>query len=382
MRPDGPFRWHFVAHHLAHAASAFHASPFEQAAVMTLDGRGEKATTGYAVGRGTDLEWLGQVHMPHSLGLLYEEVTDYLGFLRSSDEYKVMALASFGKPRLRWPSFARSSGSATDGQYTIEPLRLEERFGPARQRGGPLDARHFDIASSLQVVLEETVLELARWLHRASGCDDLCMAGGVALNCVMNARVRDRGPFRRIWVQPAAGDAGTALGAALWIDARERGDDTRRYTMDHAYLGPSFSDDEIETFLRWSKLPYRRLDDVAGEAAEILARDRGHRLVPGPDGVRPAGPGRALDPGLADPSRDAGPAQRDQGPRGLPSGRAGGAGGGGGQLVRRTRTSRRSCSSSTTSGPRRPTGSRPSGTPTARRGSRRSTGPRTRSTTT
>jgi carbamoyltransferase len=273
IRGDGPFRWHFVAHHLSHAASAFHASPFERAAVMTLDGRGEKATTGYAIGQGTDLEWLGQVHMPHSLGLLYEEVTDYLGFLRSSDEYKVMALASYGKPH-HASDFREIVQLGSGGQYTIGPLKLEERFGPARQRGGPLDARHFDIAHSLQVVLEDSVLELARWLHGASGCDDLCMAGGVALNCVMNARVRDRGPFRRIWVQPAAGDAGTALGAALWIDAKERGDGSRPYRMDHAYLGSSFTDDEIETFLRWSKLPYRRLDDVAGQVADILAQDR------------------------------------------------------------------------------------------------------------
>jgi carbamoyltransferase len=270
--PDGPFRWHFVAHHLAHAASAFHVSPFEHAAVMTLDGRGEKATTGYAVGRATDLEWLGQVHMPHSLGLLYEEVTDYLGFLRSSDEYKVMALASYGKPRYV-SEFREIVRLEENGQYMIEPARLTERFGPARCRGGPLEAEHFDIAHSLQFVLEESVVELSRWLHQASGCHDLCMAGGVALNCVMNARVRDRGPFRRIWVQPAAGDAGTALGAAIWIDARERGDGSRPYMMDHAYLGPSFDDDEIEAFLKWSKLPYRRLDDIAGQTAEILARD-------------------------------------------------------------------------------------------------------------
>ncbi len=272
VRPDGPFRFRFVAHHLAHAASAFHVSPFREAAVMTLDGRGEKATTGYAVGRGTDLEWLGQVHMPHSLGLLYEDVTHYLGFLRSSDEYKVMALASYGKPR-HAAEFREIVRLGADGQYTIEPARLEERFGPKRMRGGPLEPKHFDIAHSLQLVLEETVLELSRWLHGASGCDDLCMAGGVALNCVMNARIRDLGPFQRVWVQPAAGDAGTALGAAVWVDAMERGDGERPYTMDRAYLGPSFGDDEIESFLKWSKLPYRRLDDVANQTADILARD-------------------------------------------------------------------------------------------------------------
>ncbi len=287
---DGPFRWHFVAHHLAHAASAFHASPFPRAAILTLDGRGEKATTGYAVGSGTEIEWLGQVHMPHSLGLLYERVTEYLGFLHSSDEYKVMALASYGEPRYLG-EFRDMVRLRADGQYTIEPLRLTERFGPSRRRGGPLEQRHFDIARSLQIVLEEVVLELARWLHAASGCDDLCMAGGVALNCVMNARLRDRGPFRRIWVQPAAGDAGTSMGAALWIDARERGDDSRPWRMDHAFFGPAYGDDEIEGFLRWTKLPYRRLKDVAGRGRRDPGARPDRRLVPGPDGVRPAGAG-------------------------------------------------------------------------------------------
>src|SRR5204863_1947773 len=138
-----------VPHHLAHGASAFHASPFTRAAVMTLDGRGEKATTGYAAGAGNRLEWLGQVHLPHSLGLLYERVTEYLGFLHSSDEYKVMALASFGKPRYL-DQFREIIQLRGEGGYEIGPLRLEERFGPARQRGGPYEQRHYDRASSLQ----------------------------------------------------------------------------------------------------------------------------------------------------------------------------------------------------------------------------------------
>ena len=268
------FRWHYVGHHVAHAASAFLASPYDRAAVMTLDGRGERATTSYALGEGTDLRWLGQVEIPHSLGLLYEDVTSYLGFLRSSDEYKVMALASFGKPTYV-DAFRDIIRLGAEGQYTICDPNLVERFGPARLRGGETEQRHYDIAHSLQVVLEDTVVELARWLHEASGRPDaLCLAGGVALNCVMNARVRDRGPFRRIWVQPAAGDAGTALGAALWVDARERQSTARSYTMDHAFLGPSYDDEAIETFLRWSKLPYRKLDNVAEEAAAILADDR------------------------------------------------------------------------------------------------------------
>ncbi|MGH7137324.1 MAG: carbamoyltransferase family protein, partial [Pirellulales bacterium] len=232
-RSDGPYRWHYVRHHLAHAVSAFHASPYDRAAVMTLDGRGEKATTSYGIGQGNELEIIGQVNMPHSLGLLYEEVTDYLGFLRSSDEYKVMALASFGRPRYR-KEFEDIIRLGANGQYTIGATRLEERFGPQRQRGGPLEERHYDIAHSLQVVLEDTVVELARWLHQESKCENLCLAGGVALNCVMNARLRDRGPFKAVWVQPAAGDAGTALGAALWVDSRQRGASRRSYQMTHA----------------------------------------------------------------------------------------------------------------------------------------------------
>ena len=285
-RADGPYRWHFVEHHIAHAASAFHASPFTHAAVLTLDGRGEKATTSYSMGDGNQLRWLSQVNFPHSLGLLYEQVTGYLGFLPSSDEYKVMALASFGKPRYR-SIFREAVQVGSNGQYIIQPLNLEEHFGPARLKGGPLEQRHYDIAHSLQVVLEETALQLVEWLYETTHAENLCMAGGVALNCVMNARIRDRGPFKHIWVQPAAGDAGTALGAALWIDALERDSNERRYCMDHAFLGPSYSDDEIEQFLRWSKLPYRRLTNIAEEVADILAQDKvigwfQHRLEFGP----------------------------------------------------------------------------------------------------
>jgi carbamoyltransferase len=267
----GPYAWHFVPHHIAHAASAFHASPYERAAILTLDGRGEHATTFYARGEGNDLEELGQVDVPHSLGLLYERVTEHLGFLHAADEYKVMALASFGKPAYL-DEFRDIVRLGDEGRYTIRALCLEQRFGPRRERGGPLEERHFDIAHSLQIVLEETVLQLARWLHARTGEDTLCLAGGVALNCVMNARLRDDGPFRNVWVQPAAGDAGTALGAALWIDARERGA-TTHYQTDTVFLGPGYGDDEIEAFLRWSKLPYRRLDDVPGETADLLARN-------------------------------------------------------------------------------------------------------------
>jgi carbamoyltransferase len=270
------FEWHYVDHHLSHEASAFLAAPFADTAVLTMDGRGEGVTT--SLGQFVDGEYkrLKQVELPHSLGLLYEAVTAYLGFLHSSDEYKVMALASYGKP-LYVDQFREIVKYRQDGTYTVDAPRLVERFGAARERGGPLEQRHFDIAHSLQTVLEDTVLELARWLHGQTGLDHLAMAGGVALNCVMNARLRDRGPFTDVWVQPAAGDAGTALGAALWIDHRERrrqGETTRRWVMNHAYYGPGYTDDEIEQFLQWAKVPYRRLDNIAEETADILASNR------------------------------------------------------------------------------------------------------------
>lgn len=271
-REHETYTWHFVPHHLAHAASAFHASPFAEAAVMTLDGRGERATTSYSLGQGTKLSRLEEVSMPHSLGILYEQITTYLGFLHSSDEYKVMALASFGKNHYveDFREIVRVNGN---GQYTVLPLRLTERFGPARRRGEPLEERHYHIAHSLQTVLEETVLGLAQWLHRTTNADKLCLAGGVALNCVMNAKIRDRGPFSNVWVQPAAGDAGTALGAALWVDTQERRSVDRPYGMTHAFLGPAYDDQEIEAFLQRSKLDYEPLSNVAEETAELLARD-------------------------------------------------------------------------------------------------------------
>ncbi len=270
---DGPYRWHFIEHHIAHAASAFLASPFRRAAVLTLDGRGEHATTTYNTGAGNKLERLEQVNYPHSLGLLYEQVTEYLGFLPSSDEYKVMALASFGKPAYL-DLFREIIHLDADGQYTIQPPRLEERIGLPRLRGEPMEARHSDLARSLQMALEETTLALCNWLHDATGERNLCIAGGVGLNCVLNARLRDKGPFEHIWVQPAAGDAGTALGAALWVDAQQRGTDERTYVMEQAFLGPAYGEDEIEGFLRWSKLPYRRLGDIANEVADLLADDK------------------------------------------------------------------------------------------------------------
>ncbi len=266
------FKFHFVEHHLSHAASAYFPSPFETAAILTIDGRGELATTTYNIGSNNNIDRIAQVNMPHSLGLLYERVTTYLGFLHSSDEYKVMALASYGKP-----IFANDFREMikVDGlNYTIGNERFEERFGPARLRHEEFTAHHFNIAHSLQLVLEETVLELVHNFYSLAREENLCMAGGVALNCVLNARIRDKGPFKNIWVQPAAGDSGTALGAAEWIDAQERKSTRKDYEMQHAYLGPDYSDVEIEKFLKWVKAPYKKLDNIAEQTAEILAQDK------------------------------------------------------------------------------------------------------------
>jgi carbamoyltransferase len=269
---DGPFSWHFVEHHLAHEASAFLAAPYERCAVLTMDGRGEHATTSYGVFDGDAYRRIGQVDLPHSLGLLYERVTRYLGFLHSSDEYKVMALASYGTPVLV-DAMRELVAYRGEGRYEVADTDLAARFGPRRERGAALEPHHCDVAHALQVVLEETVLRIVGWLADATGEHHLAIAGGVGLNCVMNAKIRDLGPFRDVWVQPAAGDAGTALGAALWIDFRARGV-RGDWRMEHAYLGPSFDDAAIEAFLLDAQLPYRRLSDVAAQTAALLAENR------------------------------------------------------------------------------------------------------------
>jgi len=269
----GPYQWHFVEHHLAHEASAFLAAPFDDCAVLTMDGRGERATTSYGLFRDGEYRRIRQIDYPQSLGLLYEDITDHLGFLRSSDEYKVMALASYGKPAFL-PALRDSVRYKGDGVYSVEKVDWSAVLGPARERGGPLEQRHMDIAHSLQAVLEETVAKMADWLHRETGAANLAMAGGVGLNCVMNAKLRDRGPFARVWVQPAAGDAGTALGAALWIDRQQRADSQRRWRMEHVFLGPAYDDATIEQLLREARLPYRRVANVAQATAELLAQNK------------------------------------------------------------------------------------------------------------
>jgi carbamoyltransferase len=271
------WRFHFVEHHVAHAASAYYPAPFERAAVLTLDGRGECVSTYLGVGDGLQLEKLNEVPLPHSLGLLYERVTSHVGFLNSSDEYKVMALASYGTPRYadRFRSILRWRD---DGGYEILPFDLTELIGPTRSPNATFDAEHFDIASSLQVVLEEAGLRLATWLHRRTGERSLCLAGGVALNCVMNSRIAREAPFEQVWVQPAAGDAGTSLGAALavWADQGSSGSRTAssRWQMDSAYLGPAYDDEQIRAALDHARLTYTRPSDFTGALADQLVQGK------------------------------------------------------------------------------------------------------------
>ena len=256
----------YVPHHVAHAASAALASPFAESSVLVLDGRGEAVS--HLAGRSTggELEVLASQQLPHSLGLLYEDVTEHLGFLRSSDEYKVMAMASYGEPRFL-PELREAVYATGDGGFRTDPVdwgSLAKRLGA----GEEWTQDHADLAASVQRRLEEVLLDLVRWLHDRTGDDVLTLAGGVALNCVANTRIADEGPFRHVWVQPAAGDSGTSLGGALHVAAVE-GD--RVAPMPGADLGRGWTDDELEAWLRTAKVPYEQPADIADAVAGCLA---------------------------------------------------------------------------------------------------------------
>lgn len=259
---------HHVPHHLAHAASAWGAVPAESCAVMVLDGRGERGSYLAGVAHEGRLEVLAVQDLPHSLGLRYEELTAHLGYRRSSDEYKVMALASYGRPAHLEP-FRTHLRTTGDGGFVTEAIDWHE-YAPEGHGDGSIAPQHADLASTMQVRLEEVLLELADWLHDRTGERTLCLAGGVALNCVANSRLHRDGPFEQIWVQPAAGDAGTALGAA-WHVATQLGDRPR--PMRTAALGPSWEDDEVERSLNDARVRYEVPDDIAAATAEVLAQD-------------------------------------------------------------------------------------------------------------
>jgi len=257
---DGPVLT--FPHHLSHAASAFFFSGFPEAAILTADGVGEWATTTYGRGRGTEVEIDEEVVFPHSLGLLYSTITSYLGFRVNDGEYKVMGLAPYGEPRYI-DEICQLVGVGPQGQYLLnlryfDFLRGKRMYGPAlaellgappRRPGSELTQFHKDVARSLQLVLEEILLEKVRYLHQRVGSPNLCMAGGVALNCVANGRIRREGPFERLFVQPAAGDAGTCLGAAALAHRELTGERVPREPMRHAFLGPRYEAEEIAALI-------------------------------------------------------------------------------------------------------------------------------------
>jgi len=258
----------FVPHHVAHAASAYLAAPYPRSSVLVLDGRGERGS--HLAGRAIDgeLEVLATQELPHSLGLMYEELTEHLGFRRSSDEYKVMAMASYGEPSFL-PALREKVYATGDGGFAVEEIKWD-RFARRLDNGDDWGPEHADLAASVQRRLEEVVLDLIRWLHERTGERDLTMAGGVALNCVANSRLAEEGPFDRIWVQPASGDSGTALGAAMYV-ARGLGDAVE--PMPTPALGRGWTDAELEGWLKTANIAYERPDDIAEAVAEILANN-------------------------------------------------------------------------------------------------------------
>ncbi|HJP29762.1 MAG: carbamoyltransferase [Candidatus Latescibacteria bacterium] len=283
----------FGEHHESHAASAFYPSPFEEAAILTTDGVGEWTTTSFGFGRGTELHTLGEIKFPHSLGLLYTAFTYFTGFKPNSGEYKLMGLAPYGEPRYADRILDKILALAEDGSFrlnldyfnyvaglTMTSGAMDDLFdGPARTPETPLSQREMDIAASCQKVTEEVLLRMAATAHRETGMKNLCLAGGVALNCVGNGRILREGPFENLWIQPAAGDAGGAVGVALALWHRhfeqprrvEDGD-----SMSGSYLGPAYADDEIESFLAAQKAPATRLeaDELSVRVAGILADEK------------------------------------------------------------------------------------------------------------
>ncbi len=313
---DGPFLT--FPHHLSHAASAFFFSGFGEAATLTVDGVGEWATMTYGRGRGRELEIFEEVDFPHSLGLLYSTLTSYLGFRVLDGEYKVMGLAPYGEPRYV-DQVCQLVATGEGGQVRLNPRyfdfvagermyspALPELFGrPPRRPGSELEPFHRDVARSLQLVLEEILLEKADYLHARTGADNLCLAGGVALNCVANGRLRREGPFERIFVQPAAGDAGGALGAAALAHVRLAGERPQGDPQRHVHLGPRTSSAEVAGLLEAAGLA---AEDFRGREGELLAEVAGRldagRIVGWFHGAMEFGP-RALGARsiLADPRR-------------------------------------------------------------------------------
>jgi carbamoyltransferase len=281
----------FAEHHESHAASAFFPSPFERAAIMTFDGVGEWATASIGLGRGNQISLERRLNFPDSLGLLYSTFTAYCGFRVNSDEYKLMGLAPYGEPTYVDAILDELLELRDDGSFTMDQRyfayvagrrmysdRFERLFGgPARAADAPITRREMDLARSVQVVTEEVVLRMARTAHELTGERQACLSGGVALNCVANARLLRDGPFDEVWVQPASGDAGSAVGAALWgwhqVAGNPRRIDRGRDGMHGSLLGPAFEADDVHRWLDDAGYPYERMAgaDRSDRIAELLA---------------------------------------------------------------------------------------------------------------
>ena len=285
----------FTEHHLSHAASAFYPSPFENAAILTMDGVGEWATTSLAIGTGSQLEIIREIHFPHSLGLLYSAFTYYTGFRVNSGEYKLMGLAPYGEPKFAGLIRDHIIDVKDDGSFRLNMdyfdyctglrmtnARLDALFGgPPRQPEQKLTQREMDIAASIQLVLEDTVLKLARSIAKDTGQKNLCLAGGVALNCVANGKILREGAFEEIWIQPASGDAGGALGAALaaahGFKGMPRHVTPGKDSMSGSYLGPSYSQSQIEERLNRAGAVFDVLEDeeLLETTVEALSSNHG-----------------------------------------------------------------------------------------------------------
>mgnify|MGYP000945620509 CR=1 FL=1 len=281
----------FTEHHEAHAASAFYPSPFSEAAILTIDGVGEWATASYGIGEGRNIHLMKELHFPDSLGMLYSAFTYFTGFKVNSGEYKLMGLAPYGTPLYMDLILSELVDAKEDGSIRLNMsyfdflggLRMTNRrfeslfSGPGRKPEAPITQREMDIAASIQAVTEEVVLRMVRHLHKETGMKKLCLAGGVALNCVANGRILREGPFEDLWIQPAAGDAGGALGAGFSVWHRyleaERRDPGGRDAQRGSYLGPSYCNDAIMAFLDREGYPYRRLakEERARAVAQAIA---------------------------------------------------------------------------------------------------------------
>ena len=283
----------FPEHHESHAASAFFPSPFQEAALLTIDGVGEWATASYGVGKDHQINLLAEIRFPHSLGLLYAAFTYYTGFKVNSGEYKVMGLAPYGEPKFKDLILSELMDLKEDGSFKLNMTyfdycaglrminrKFEKLFGgPARKSESKLTQRDMDLARSIQDVTEEVMLRMARHVHKVTGQKNLCLAGGVALNCVGNGKILKEGPFEHLWIQPAAGDAGGAVGAAyfVWYQYLEnqRVADGKKDLMRGAYLGPEFTDEEVSDFLKKQHILYVELkkEEIAGIVADLIAKE-------------------------------------------------------------------------------------------------------------